>query len=534
MANERYAFERWTLDCRRGVLTGEGGEIALRPKAFEVLRFLVENAGRLVSRDEILDTVWHNVTVTEESLTHCVSELRQAFGDADQRIIKTVPRRGYLFAVSVSGKNAAALQAGTAPSPEPSTSVPARNASTAPPTQPSLREPSIAVLPFANLSGDPAQEYLSDGFTEDIINGLSFFSELSVIARNSAFVYKGRAVDVRAVGQELGVSYLVEGSVRRFTDQLRVTVQLVDTRSGIRRWADRFDRTVGDIFAVQDEITQAIVRTAVAHLGHAERERVQQSPPTSWTAYDLSLRADAGQRAYTSSWALDKLNETRRLYAEARKADPANASICAKLSLVTVSAYHNQSDPECGNRTALKHGYALAEEAVRLDPNLPLARASLGWALMWMREHDAAISEYEKAFTLNPGFSHPYFGLALVNARQSSRALSFLQEHARLDPFHPPPVYGIQGRALYDLKRFSEAVAPLRECMRRSPGFLPGPIWLVATLVRLGQADEAKAMAADILVRWPRAATHWLPAVPFSTPEHAEHTLEALREAGFL
>jgi TolB-like protein/tetratricopeptide (TPR) repeat protein len=530
MSYERYAFERWTLDCRRGALTGEGGEIALRPKAFEVLRFLVENAGRLVSRDEILDAVWHNLTVTEESLTHCVSEIRQALGDADQRIIKTVPRRGYLFAVSVSGEDAAALQAGK----EPSASAPAPDVSTAPPAQPSLREPSIAVLPFANLSGDPAQEYLSDGFTEDIINGLSFFSELSVIARNSAFVYKGRAADVRAVGQELGVSYLVEGSVRRFADQLRVTVQLVDTRSGIRRWADRFDRTVGDIFAVQDEITQAIVRIAVAHLGHAERERVLVSPPTSWTAYDLALRGDAAQRAYSASWALDRLNETRRLYAEARKVDPANASICAKLSFVCISVYHNQAAPECGDPSALKHSYALAEEAVRLDPNLPLARAGLGWALMWMRQHDAAIKQYEKAFALNPSFSHAYFGLALVNAGEASRALSFLQKHARLDPFHPPAVYAIQGRALYDLSRYREAMAPLRECIRRAPDFLPGPVWLAATLVRLGEDEEAKALAADILARWPRAASHWLPAIPFRDRAHAEHTHAALREVGFL
>jgi adenylate cyclase len=531
MSTARYVFDRWILDCGRGVLVGEDGEVALRPKPFEVLRFLIENAGRLVPRDEIFEAVWRNVTVTEESLTQCVSEIRQALGDSGQFIIKTMPRRGYLFAVPVNKGARGDRDAG--PTAQPAENPPSSTADVivTPPMQRTLREPAIAVLPFTNLSGDPAQEYLSDGFTEDIINGLSYFSELSVIARASSFSYKGRAIDVRVVGQELGVGYLVEGSVRRFGDRIRITAQLVDTRSGGRRWAERVDRTVGEIFAVQDEITQSIVRIAVAHLGQAERERVSQKAPTSWTAYDLALQGDEAYRAYRVSWALDKLHEARRFYAEARKVDADNAAICAKLAFSYVSSYHGPADQECGNRSILEQGYDLAERAVGLDPNLTLARANLGWALMWMRQHDAAISEYEKAFALNPNFSDPIFGLVLVTAGEASRALGFVQEHLRLDPFHPPQLHAIRGHALFMLKRYREAVAPLRECVRRAPAAPMGRAWLAASLVRLGEGEEAKAVAADILRRWPRAPMHWLP--PYRNPQDAEHANEALREAGF-
>jgi adenylate cyclase len=529
MSSERYTFGRWTLDCGRGALTGADGEIALRPKTFEVLRFLVANAGRLVSRDEILDAVWPNVTVTEESLTHCVSEIRQALGDADQRIIKTVPRRGYLFAVSVGrdardGRQAGAEAAHNEPSPAAETGL-------ALSPERSLKEPSIAVLPFANLSGDPSQDYLSDGFTEDIINGLSYFSELSVIARHSSFAYKGRAIDVRVVGRELGVSYLVEGSVRRFGDGIRITAQLVDSRSGIRRWAERFDRAVGEIFAVQDEITQSIVRIAVAHLRHAERERVLGKPPNSWTAYDLTLQGDEALRANRVSWALDKLHEARRHYAEALKVDPDNAAICSKLAFVYVRSYHDPADAELGSQDVLRQGYDLAERAVGLDPNLPLARANLGWALLWMRQHDAAVSEYEKAFALNPNFSDPLFGGVLVYAGEASRALQFVQEHLRLDPFHPPHIHAIQSHALYMLRRYREAITPLSECIRRAPAVLLGRFWLAATLVRLGEAEKAKVVAAELLRHRP-TITHWLPLAPYRNPQDAEHVNEALREAG--
>lgn len=516
MSQPLYTFDRWTLDCSSGALSAAGREITLRPKSFDVLRFLVENAGRLVSREEVLTAVWPGLTVSEESLTQCVSEVRNALDDASQRIIKTVPKRGYLFGPAVSnGRNA-----------EPSKAVAA-------PVRQMLERPSLAVLPFANLSGDPSQEYLSDGFTEDIINGLSYFSDLAVIARNSSFSYKGRAVDVREAGEQLGVRYIVEGSVRRMGDRIRITAQLVDTQSGIRQWAERFDRALGDVFAIQDEITQSIVRIVVAHIGNAEVERVSRKQPDSWTAYDLMMQGDQAQRVLEQSWDPHYLYEARGLFAEALKIDPQNARICAKLGHTYVRAYADPAAPDVGSRKDLDRGYELALKAVSIDPNLPLARAQLGWAYFWKNQIDAAVGEFEKAVGLNPNFTDYRFPAILVFAGEPARALDVLQTHVRLDPFHPPQLHPIRSHAFYMLKRYPEALAAVREGLQRAPDILFGHIWLGAILIKLGHPAEARAAIAGALEQVPGLTIeHWPMFSSYRNADDAAHMIDALRAAG--
>jgi TolB-like protein/DNA-binding transcriptional LysR family regulator len=237
-----FCFEGFTLDLKRGCLRDEEGEIELRPKSFVLLLYLVENAGRLVSKAELVKAVWSQIVVSDESLTRCVSDVRLALGDSDQRIIKTVPRRGYLFAASVSQvKNAEmakpAIEARAVESPRFS----------------------IVVLPFANLSDDKHDEHFADGLTDDLTTALSQWKSSFVIARSTAFIFKGKAVDVKSIGRELGVRYLLGGSVRRSNDRVRVGVQLIDTESGGHLWADRFDRKLNDLLDMQDEITARIV-----------------------------------------------------------------------------------------------------------------------------------------------------------------------------------------------------------------------------------------------------------------------------------
>ena len=518
-------FEGFTLDLAHRSLRSGDREIELRPKSFDVLCYLVEYFDRLVTKDEIIKAVWPNVVVTDESVTRCISDVRLALGDTDQRIIKTVPRRGYRFAVTVCHRSLGDQQPG-----EQSRAAQGNP----PPLKPQLLDgPSIAVLPFANLSGDVSQEYLSDGITEDIINGLSYFSVLSVIARNSSFSYKGRAIDVREIGRQLGVRYLVEGSVRRIGDRIRITAQLVDAQTGTQRWAERFDRALGDVFAVQDEITEAIVRIVVAHVGNAEAERVATKPPSSWTAYDLMMQGDQKQRELEQSWDPNLLYETRGLYAAAFKADPGNARICAKLGHTYTRAYTDPAGPECGSSTPLQHGYELASKAVRLDPSLPEARTQLGWAYFWMKQPDSAIRELETAVELNPNFFEFPYPAVFVYTGAPARTLDILQAHLRLDPFHPPQLHAIQGHALYMLKRYSEAVTPLCECIRRGPHVLLGQLWLAATLVRLGQTGEAAEIATVVLRRLPHLSLNAWPALSvYRNAQDAEHVLEALRMAG--
>lgn len=517
MPGQRYSFEKWTLDCARAALTGADGDIALRPKSFEVLRFLVENPGRLVSRDEVLGAVWPDVTVSEESLTQCVSEVRNALGEPGQRIIKTVPKRGYLFTAPITSDVA-------------NTGSPATNGSAGPRLPDG---PSIVVLPFANLSTDPAQDYLSDGITEDIINGLSQFSGLSVIARNSSFSYQGRAVDVREIGRQLGVRYIVEGSIRRSGDRIRITAQLADAQSGVQRWGERFDRALDDVFTVQDEITQAIVRIVVAHLGTAEEERSARNPPSNWTAYDLMMQGDQAWRALEQSWITRHLHDAQRLYEAAYKADPDNAMICARLALTFVRAHADPVCLQCGDPEPLKRGLDMAIRAVGLDPNLPFARTRLGWAYFWMNDLDASVREFEKAIAINPNFSDVHFPAVLNFAGDPARALVLLEAQARLDPFHPAQVHAIQGHAFYVLRRYQDAVAPLTECIRRGPHGVLGHVWLAATRVRLGQRDEARALMTELLTRIPHLSLdRWRIFSLYRDPADTAHMVDALNEAG--
>src|SRR5258708_4452782 len=271
-----FQFEGYTLDFARGSLRTADRNVQLRPKAVEVLHYLVENAGRPVTKEELIQAIWPNVIVTDEVLTDCVSEVRQAIGDSQQNIIVTVPRRGYRFTAPVVRIGASAA------APPPALPTEPTGTDSGPRSQsPLLDRPSVAVLPFANLSDDAQQDYFSDGISEDIITELSRFSELLVIARNSSFQYKGKAVDIRQVGRELGARYVLEGSVRRSGDRVRITAQLIDAETGAHRWAERYDREVRDVFAVQDEVARAIVATLAAHVNRAEIERAMLKPPAA-------------------------------------------------------------------------------------------------------------------------------------------------------------------------------------------------------------------------------------------------------------
>jgi len=251
-----FRFREYTLDAMRGTLRAADGEIELRPKCFEVLRYLVENANRLVTKQELIKAIWPDVVVTDDSLTQCVSEVRHALRDEEQAIIKTVPRRGYRFASPVSTSDSETVLVSALEGtrrPEGNYDLSLR------PELPQPTRPSIAVLPFINLSDDPQQDCFGDGIAEDIITELSRFSELMVIARNSTFQFKGKTTDVRQIGRELGVGYVLEGSVRKDGKRIRLTAQLIDAATGAHRWAERYDRDLNSVFAIQDEVTRTIV-----------------------------------------------------------------------------------------------------------------------------------------------------------------------------------------------------------------------------------------------------------------------------------
>ena len=518
-----FRFEKYTLDVVRGSLRTSDREVDLRPKSFEVLCYLVENAGRIVTKEELIEAVWPDVVVTEESLTRCVSDVRNAVADGAQSIIKTIPRRGYRFAAPVSQ-----LDAASAPTSTPQTETGAAREFGL------LRDrPSVAVLPFVNLSGDAQQEYFSDGITEDVITELSRFSELMVIARNSTFQYKGKSFDVRQIGRELGARYVLEGGVRRDGKRVRITAQLIDSVSGAHRWAERYDRKITDVFAIQDEVARAIVALLAAHVNKAEAERTLLKPPATWEAYDYYMRGADICSLHSRTGVVASLYEARRLLEQSIAVDPTYARAHAMLSWTHWWTYVEPLDGEYLRPSGLDQALDLAKKAVQLDPELPQAHAQLGWVLVWKRRHEEAIAAFERAFALNPNLVNNRFALTLVFAGQPATAINVLQANIRLDPFQRDTWLGFMANACYMLKRYQEAVPLLREYGSRAPNVQIIHIWLAATYAQLGQIAEAKAEAEELLRMNPRfTIATWKVTAVYKNPQDTEHLLDVLRKAG--
>jgi TolB-like protein len=272
-----YRFDDYAIDTDRRELRRGTVPVSVEPQVFDILSYLIRNRERVVSRDDLISSIWAGRIVSESALTTRLNAVRSAIGDngQDQRLIKTIPRRGVRFIGTVHEDQNQDAPAQTG----------ARSALDLP------DRPSIAVLPFPNMSGDPEQEYFADGMTEEVITALSRLTWLFVIARNSSFTYRGKAVDVRQVGRELGVRYILEGSVRRAGNRLRFAGRLVDASSGTHIWSDRFEGEMSDVFALQDRFTESVVAAIEPKLQIAEIERLKQKPAANLDAYDLLLRA---------------------------------------------------------------------------------------------------------------------------------------------------------------------------------------------------------------------------------------------------
>jgi len=534
-----FRFEGYTLDVARHSLRAADREIALRRKSFELLRYLVENPDRLVTKDELLKAIWPNAVVTDESLTQCLREVRQAIGDSTQTVIATVPRCGYRFAAPVSRLAADARVPGTAggageaSAVSSTVGVPPARSDAGPQSQSSLDRPSVAVLPFANLNGDPQQDYFSDGIAEDITTELSRFSELQVIARNSAFQYKGNAVDVRQVGRELGARYVLEGSVRRSADRVRIAAQLIDATTGTHRWAERYDRELHDAFAIQDEVVRAIVTTLAAHVNRAETERALLKPPAAWEAYEYYLRGAEAYFLHETRRTKGSLYEARQLLEQSLAIDPNYARAAAMLSRTHFSSYVLPFDGDYLSPPALDRALELAQTAVHLDPRLPQARAELGNVLLSKRQHDAAILEFERAFALNPNFIDWRYAKALVFVGEPARAIEVLEAITRLDPFPPSATFGEMGVANYMLKRYGDAVHWYREHISREPIAQWPYVGLASAYAQLGQLEEARAAAAEALRINPGFTIESSKSIlVYKNAKDLEHEIDGMRKAG--
>ncbi len=388
-------------------------------------------------------------------------------------------------------------------------------------------KPSIAVLPFDNMSGDPEQEYFADGISEDIITDLSKASALFVIARNSAFTYKGRAVRVQEVSRELGVRYVVEGSVRKAGNRVRITAQLIDGISGGHLWAERYDRDLTDIFALQDEITEKIVAALQVRLTEREQEQVARRYTENLEAYDYFLRGRDQVRATNVTNA-----QAREMFERAIDLDPRFAAAYAILSICDWRDWFNEwsEDPQI-----LEQAFQAAKKSVALDDSLPLAHAYLAWAYLWERHHEQAISEARYAISLDPNFAEGYarLGEILNLASRPEEGLDLVKKAMRLDPHFPPNYLIYLGHGYYAMGKYEEAIAAMKRALTGNSDFLHPHRTLAAIFGELGRKEEAQAEVAEVLRINPRATLEsQIERIAFNDQAVSEQYIKGLRKAG--
>jgi adenylate cyclase len=393
-------------------------------------------------------------------------------------------------------------------------------------------KPSVAVLPFTNMSGDSEQEFVSDGIAEDVITALSRYPSLFVIARNSSFTYKARAVDVKQVGRELGVRYVLEGSVRKAGNRIRVTAQLVEAGTGNHVWADRYDRDLADIFAVQDEITEAVTIAIAPAIADAELQRAVRKPPDSldaWAAYQRGL------------WHLSEANPddntiAQKFFRQAIDLDPTFAGGYSGLALAQLQAAAVYQ--KLGLLEAQSSAEALARRAVALDGADAEARSCLGWALQARGELQGALSEIERALGMSPNLAvaHGQRGATLIFAGRPKEGLAAVQTSIRLDPRDPFSAIRLLHIAcgLYFSREYEEAIEAAKQLIRSYPDFPMIYRWPAAALGQLGRTAEAREALDKAVSLAPAAFDMYVrKRVPWFRPEDHAHLVEGLRKAGW-
>ena len=385
-----YLFEQFALDDERRELRG-AGIVPIEPQVFDLLVYLIKNRNRVVSKDDLITSVWNGRVVSDSTLDSRINAVRKALGDSgrEQKFVRTFARKGIRFVGEVIESHAVPSDSAIALAND--------------------ERPVFAVLPFQNLSDDSAQEYFADGLSEDLIAALGSWCRFPVISRHSSFIYKGRSVDAVEAGQKLGARYILEGSVRKSNTHVRITVRLIDATTGLHLWADRYDREIDDVFAVQDEITAKIAAAVEPELHRHEQRRASVTIKTNSAAYDLVQRGNWHHNIFTAADG----EEAQRLYSAAIEADSNYAQAYSGMASTKFWAAQMKwaEDPQSTLQAAL----GFASRAITLDDKDARGHFHMAQVLLWLRRHDEAIAEARRAIELNPSLvqAHAVLGYAL-------------------------------------------------------------------------------------------------------------------------
>ena len=540
------------------MLDAGGAEVPLRPKAFEVLCHLVAERGRVVSKEALLEAVWPGVIVTEDSLTQCIHQVRQALGEDAPGLLRTLPKRGYLLeeaenstdpfsarANATGARRAAARWAvslvpalllaialawwfASQPQRSDHDTAPAQSASApatpvqSAPAQDVAQHPTLAVMPFSNLNAEDANgllaytgdgqtgrqmsDRLADGLTEDLIIELTRVPELSVIALNSTLNYKGKPLDVTRVRDELGVRYLVRGSIQTDGDRLRVYAQLVDAASGVNLWANKYDQPRAGFFTLQDQLVNGIVGRVIPHVQETEKRLARVKPTGSLDAYDLFQRARSEKHTLTA----EGLATAAALLTKALLLDPGFADAYALLGYVNAirKVLYAAGPP-------YDDSLANVQRALALNPNLSVGYQALSQVLSFMGRYEEAVEAGDKGIALSPNDAenHIIFARAASTVGRYQDAVRSAELAVELNPFYPKWYPFVLSRSLYANGQFGQAAEVCLDGMARHP-YIPTAVHCIASLARLGRTDEARAMTAQLLDLAPtmtldRASRSW-------------------------
>jgi len=519
-----YRFSSFTLDTARRELRAGGSLVALEPQVFDVLAHLVAARDRVVSRDDLLEAVWHGRIVSEATISSRLNAARAAIGDTglDQRLIRTLPRRGVRFVGDV--------EEGDHPMKKPA-------AETGPDAGPIWRAgprlPALAVLPFTNMSGDPEQDYFADGICEEIITALSRMSGLFVIARNSSFTYKGRAIDVRRVGAELGVGYVLEGSVRRSRDRLRIAGQLVDAVSGAHLWSDRFDGDLQDVFALQERVAESVAAAIEPTLQQAEITRLGRTAPSRLDAYERLLRANAHLSEFTGAGMAAAL----ACLGEALEAEPDYAAAMAATAYCRAQC-HFQGWAEQDDH-ARSVAVALAWRAVERAPGDAQVLWMAAFAIWNMAGagRERARDLFRRSLLLNPNsaMALTLAGWIETMCGNGAQGRALVARAQRLNPRDPRGwlMSGVMAVAALIDGNDAEAIDWAERALAQNRRFAVALRVLAVAHVRLGRLDRAREAVADMLAIEPRLTiSGFLARIPFPLEQTAKLYAEALAIAG--
>lgn len=507
------------MNTDRRELKGAAGSIHVEPQVFDLLFYFARHPNRVIGKDELIENVWKGRIVSDAALNSRINSARRAIGETGEKqmLIRTIPRRGFLFAAEVTTQShQAASLASVATQVAPlNLELPAK--------------PSIAVLPFQNLSGDPEQEYFADGVVEDIITGLSRIKWLFVIARNSSFTYKGQAVDVKRVGRELGVRYVLEGSVRKAGERVRISAQLVEAETGIHLWAECYDSRLGDIFALQDEITLNAVGAIEPSLRDAEIERVKRKRPDNLAAYDLVLRAIPNVYVLMPEEAAKAVP----LLEQAIALDDNYASAHGWLAWCRQLLFLRGGFKESDRTAAIRHARAAVIHGRDDATAMALSAHVIG---LLGHDHGAAREAFERALALSPSSALTLFlgGIVLAYAGEAERAIDWAERGLRLSPIDRLAVAGHQAVAIghFLRGRYEEAANAARRAVLSNPSFSVTLSLLAAALAKLGRTEEARAAAIQALTLQPSFSLGGYCTAIGVMPALAETLMEAWREAG--